>query len=213
MPPFLRSFFKSEYIYITKISEKRRLKIPMTLTILFLAVALSMDAFAVSLSNGITLREKALKPAIIIGLFFGVAQGVMPILGYAAGSNFAFFINKYAGVVSLLLLGFIGFNMVRSGIGEMKNPEPTPTPREIKYSSLFMQAIATSIDAMAVGVGFVAMDVNVYSSSLLIGVTTFILCFIGVHIGKKFGAILGSKAEVLGGAVLILIGLKLFFER
>lgn len=185
----------------------------MTFTIFFIAVALSMDAFAVSLTNGICCREKLLKTAVVTALFFGVAQGVMPILGYWAGANFSFFIQKYAGIVSLMLLGFIGFNMVRSGWSEMKNPEEEKQLKSLNYVSLFFQAVATSIDAMAVGVGFVAMQADVYISSLVIGVVTFLICVLGVLIGKKFGALLGSKAEILGGVILIIIGLRLFLEH
>ena len=121
---------------------------------------------------------------------FGLFQGIMPIFGFYLGALFSGFIEKYAGVISLVILGVIGINMIREGI---------------------LPAVATSIDAFAVGVSFAAQGVEIFMSALIIAVTTFLLSLIAVIIGEKAGERLGSKAEILGGIILIIIGVKALF--
>ncbi|MBU5487917.1 manganese efflux pump MntP family protein [Clostridium sp. MSJ-8] len=138
-------------------------------------------------------------------IFFGLFQGIMPILGFYAGSLFEELITRYSGIVTLLVLGTIGINMIREGISK---EEETRNKSILTYKILFFQAIATSIDAFAVGVSFCAIGVNVFSSAIIIAITTFLCSIVAIIIGRKFGDVLGEKAHILGGVILIIIGIK-----
>lgn len=175
--------------------------------IVLIGIALSMDAFAVSVAasmsyNGLTKKQKLSMPVA-----FGLFQGIMPILGYYLGSLFSSFIEKYAGVISLVILGVIGINMIR----ESFSPEAQREKKTLTLKVLLIQAVATSIDAFAVGVSFAAQGVRIFTSSLIIAVTTFLLSLAAIAIGKKTGKKLGSKAEIIGGIILIIIGVKALF--
>lgn len=172
--------------------------------ILLIGIGLSMDAVAVSMSNGMCFKTMSRSKELAMPVFFGVFQGLMPFLGFYAGSLFENVISKYAGIVILLILGVIGGKMIWDGV--KKEEEVVCSVLSIKL--LFFQAIATSIDAFAVGVGFSAMNVHILPAVSIIGVTTFVCSLIAVFIGKKFGDFLGKKAEILGGVILILIGIK-----
>lgn len=183
-----------------------------------LGVALSMDASAVSMGDGLNEPKMSVKKVLLIALFFGVFQGCMPIVGYFAGVGFSSFISKIAPWVALILLGFLGGNMVYEAIkGDDEDDD-----KSLNLKTLFLQAIATSIDALAVGVTFVALGMqfhnissinyNLWFSVLVIGVSTFIISVISVYIGKKFGMLLSNKATLLGGLILIGIGLKIFIQ-
>lgn len=181
--------------------------------ILLLAAGLSMDAFAVSVTNGMCYRINPLKNAMYSGLAFGLAQGLMPLIGYYAGSVFANIVERYVHWVALIFLGVIGLKMIIEAVKDMKRPDGSGTERSFSIRVLVFQAIATSIDALAVGVSLGVMKVNIMVAAATIAATTFAFSFTGVLIGKKFGQILKEKAEILGGAILILIGVRIFLEH
>lgn len=186
-----------------------------TITLLMLAVGVSMDAFAVSLSNGISYRIQ-LAGAVRVGVAFGLAQGLMPVIGYFAGQMFSGPIQALDHWIALILLGYIGGKMIWEAVKELRGGEEEEGGHHsavLDGKTLLMQAIATSIDALAVGISFAAMRVNIVVSALMIGVTTCAFCVCGCLIGKKFGALLKEKAEIFGGCVLVFIGLKIFIEH
>lgn len=175
--------------------------------ILMIGIGLSMDAVAVSMSNGLACSGISKAKIFAMPIFFGVFQAIMPLLGYFAGSFFAKQIEQYSGIVILVILGFIGGKMLYDGLFAKEEEACTI----LSYKLLFVQAIATSIDAFAVGVGFASMKIDILSTIIIIGVTTTILSFLAVFIGKKCKSVLGGKAQILGGVILIAIGLKAFF--
>lgn len=179
------------------------------LEIILIGIGLAMDAVAVSMTNGMVYRKLKSYHYIYMILAFSVFQGIMPLLGYFAGSLFASILERYAGIAILIILGIIGGKMVYEGFTH-KDEE---TPKEnFTISVLLLQSIATSIDAFAVGVGFSAMKVNIMSATTIIAVTTGIMVAIAIVIGRKVGDMLGSKAEILGGCILIIIGIKSFLS-
>lgn len=174
--------------------------------IVLLGVGLSMDAIAVSVSDRLVYRNISRAKLIAIPIFFGVFQAVMPAIGFFAGSIFTSFIEQVSGVLVFLILGAIGGKMIWDGF----HPEciETGSGAVLTYRTLSMQAIATSIDALAVGVGFAAMQVSVLTSCVAIGVTTTVLCGAAVFFGSKLRSIIGSRAHLFGGIILLLIGTK-----
>ena len=178
-----------------------------------IGVGLSMDAFAVSVCKGLNMREKLnYRHAGIIALFFGGFQALMPLIGYFLGVNFESLIKSFDHWIAFVLLGFIGGKMIYEAVTE-KDEEEENGSGALNIKELFMLAVATSIDALAVGITFAFLSVNIWSSISLIGVTTFILAFIGVILGNKFGSRYKSKAEIAGGIILILIGTKILLEH
>lgn len=177
--------------------------------ILLIGVGLSMDAVAVSMTNGMVYKNSSRKMKIITPLFFGAFQALMPLLGFLAGSFFADIINQYSGIVVLLILGFIGVNMIVEGIKAGKEAEIAP--QALTFLTLLMQSVATSIDAFAVGVGFSALYIDIVPAVLTIGITTAALSALAIVVGKKFGDFLGGRAQILGGIILIIIGIKGMF--
>lgn len=178
-----------------------------TIEILLIAIGLSMDAVAVSMSNGMAYRDVSKGMIIAQPLYFAGFQGIMPILGgLLAGGIFASAISQYAGIVIFLILGFIGGKMIKEGYAKTK--EDVCTKPFLTYRILFFQGIATSIDAFAVGIGFRLLHVEMLPAASLIAGTTGILVVVAIIIGKKFGDYLGCRAEMLGGAILVLIGMK-----
>lgn len=179
-----------------------------TFEILVIGVGLSMDAVAVSISNGIVYKKLKLKDYAMMPLFFGTFQALMPLLGFYAGSVFAHIITKYSGTVIFLIMVIIGGNMIRESFSDKGERE---TDRKLGPKILFFQAVATSIDAFAVGVGLAALRVDIIPSVAVIGVTTAIMSTVAILIGKKCGDIFKSKSELLGGVILIIIGIKALF--
>lgn len=177
--------------------------------LLLLAVGLSMDALAVSICKGLSIQ--ALKPrhAVTVGLWFGVFQALMPSIGYLLGSAFTDMITSVDHWIAFVLLAIIGGNMIR----ESRDKEEENCSSSLAFGEMLMLAIATSIDALAVGVTFAFLRVNLLPAVTLIGVCTFLISAAGVKIGNVFGARYKSKAELLGGVVLILIGLKILLEH
>lgn len=181
--------------------------------ILLIGIGLSMDAFAVALCKGLSMKKIDVKASVIIAIFFGAFQAVMPLIGYFVCINFEKFISSFDHWIAFGLLEFIGIKMIIDAVKERKKNEEE-SEFHLKIGELFILAIATSIDALAVGVSFACVDdVNIFTSVLIIGVTTFILSFIGVFIGNKFGAKFKTTAAIIGGIILILIGVKIIIEH
>ena len=180
--------------------------------ILLTGVALAMDAFAVSICKGIKMPKLRKLHILIIALFFGGFQMLMPLIGWLLGSQFVQYISKFDHWIAFALLAFIGIKMA---IESFKHDDECCCKGEEKLDlkELVVLAIATSIDALAVGITFALYpDINILPSISIIGIVTFIICAGGVVIGHKFGAKFKSKAELLGGIVLVIIGLKLLIE-
>lgn len=173
-----------------------------------LAVGLSMDAFAVSICKGLSLCRIQPKHMCIAGAWFGGFQALMPLIGYFLGSVFSEIITKYDHWVAFILLAIIGGNMIKESLEK----DADSCDASMTMKSMFLLAIATSIDALAVGVTFAFLDVNIVPAVTFIGVVTFVCSAIGVKIGSIFGTKYKSKAELFGGIVLIIIGLKIFLE-
>lgn len=182
------------------------------LTVFLTGFSLSMDAFSVSVTNGLCMKNIRIKQAFIIALFYGFFQFLMPLLGFFAASIFGEYIEIVDHWVAFVLLLFIGLKMISEAMEKIKEKKES-CPVALSLKLLTVQAIATSIDALAVGVGLGALKVPLLSSCIMIGMITFVLCFAGVFIGKKAGDIFKGKAEILGGIILIGIGLKILIEH
>lgn len=180
--------------------------------IVLLAISLSMDAFAVALCKGLALKKINLKSCAIIGLWFGVFQGLMPIIGYFLGSTFSDKIASIDHWIAFILLALIGGNMIKEALDK----DEETVNDSLGFKTMLVMAIATSIDALAVGVSFAFTDFKpdwfVYLAFILIGIITFTLSSIGVKIGNIFGTRYKTKAEFAGGLILILLGLKILLE-
>lgn len=179
--------------------------------LILIAVGLSMDAFAVAICQGLASRRFKVKSALAIAFAFGLFQALMPMLGWALGTQFADYITAYDHWVAFVLLAIIGGKMIYDALIEKQ--EDAPQEEKLSLRKLLLLAIATSIDALAVGVSFAFLKVNIAFSTALIGVITFTLSFAGVWIGNKFGAKYKSKAELAGGVILVLIGVKILLEH
>ncbi len=182
------------------------------ITLILTALSLAMDAFSVSISNGLCMKKAKIKDALKTGLFFGIAQGVMPLLGYMGGSIFSEFIESVDHWIAFVILGFIGLKMISEALENIKKNEKENCD-VLTLKKLFFQAVATSIDALAVGVSFAALKINIIFAASVISLITFSLSFIGVFIGKKVGKTFREKAELFGGVILIGIGLKILIEH
>lgn len=181
-----------------------------TLTLITCAIGLAMDAFAVSICKGLAMKKSNFKHQIIIGAWFGGFQGFMPLLGYFLGVNFRNYIVQIDHWIAFILLCFIGINMIKEAFE--KDCDDCENAA-IDAKSMFPLAIATSIDALAVGITFAFLEVNILEAVLLIGIITCILSMIGVKVGNIFGKKYKSKAEIVGGLVLILLGIKILLEH
>ena len=183
------------------------------ITILLTAVGLSMDAFAVSLTIGLDVdKDKQKKAALMSGLYFGGFQALMPVIGYFLGVKFTKYIESVDHWIAFVLLAVIGVNMIREALSGDNDKEEMPADY-LNHKKFVMLAIATSIDALAVGVSFAFLSVNIISSAVTIGITTFLFSVAAVVIGKKIGDIIKNKAEILGGVILIIIGIKILLEH
>lgn len=203
---------------------------------LILGIALSADAFAVTISNSFVYSHESWARKALMPIMFGLFQGLMPLLGYFVGGLAADLIERYAGIVTLVILGIIGGNMVREGVsalraGKSDNAKPAdeasdsapsnsadvpsgPVSQDqphLTFAMVLFQAVATAIDAFAVGVSLRAMAVPIVGSSIVIACTTAACCTVALFIGHKLGDLLGDRAEVVGGIVLVIIGLRAFF--
>ena len=177
--------------------------------LLLLAVGLSMDAFAVSVCKGLAMGDVKPRHALICGAWFGGFQALMPMIGYLLGSAFETLISAVSGWVAFGLLVLIGGNMLREALS--KDEEKETNKMDVK--TMFLLAVATSIDALAVGISFAFLQVRIVAAITLIGCTTFVLSAAGVCVGHKFGAKYEDKATLAGGIILILIGVKILLEH
>ena len=181
------------------------------LTLFLLAVGLSMDAFAVSICKGLAMKKITFKQAAIVGLWFGGFQALMPTLGFFLGTTFADLVNAVADWIAFALLALIGANMIKEALSK----EEEEADASLSFKKMFILAVATSIDAFAVGVSFAFMEIGtmIIPAVLFIGIITFILSMIGVKVGNVFGTKYKSKAEFSGGVILILLGVKIILEH
>lgn len=180
-------------------------------SILILAIGLSMDAFAVSVCKGLALRKIGVRECAIVGLWFGGFQGLMPLLGYFLGIQFSSLIQEVDHYIAFVLLAVIGGNMLREALSSKDDEEKEDA--SLGWKTMLVMAIATSIDALAIGVTFAFLEVNIVYAVCLIGITTFLLSAAGVKIGNVFGVRYKSKAEIAGGVILILLGVKILVEH
>ena len=183
------------------------------LELFLVAVGLSMDAFAVAVCKGLALRKVNWRQMALVGLWFGGFQALMPLLGYFVGVQFKDQITFIDHWIAFALLGFIGGKMIWDAVKELRAPEACPVGRAFSYKLMVVQAFATSIDALAVGVSFAALDVNIAAAASFIACVTFVCCLAGHLLGKKFGSWLGGKAEIFGGVILVCIGAKILVEH
>ena len=179
------------------------------ITLFVLAVGLSMDAFAVAVCKGLAMKKMSWKNAVIVWLWFGTFQALMPVIGYFLGVSFADRIKSVDHWIAFVLLALIGGNMIREAFGK----EEERASADLDVKTMFIMAVATSIDALAVGVTFAFLDQNMPLAVSLIGVTTFMLSMLGVKVGNLFGVKYKSKAEFIGGLILILLGAKILLEH
>lgn len=178
----------------------------------FVAVGLSADAFAVALADGLNMKQR--RNAVVIAFMFGLFQAAMPIIGFFAGRGLARYISAADHIIALCVLGIIGGKMVIESVRELVSGQSPKTEfRELSFPLILAQSFATAIDALMVGIGFAAINVEIAPAAMFIGVVTFALSLIGALGGQKLGLKLGVKAELIGGAVLIIIGVKTFFEH
>ena len=183
----------------------------MSFFVLFaLAVGLSMDASAVAICLGLSAAKATIKRILVVGLYFGFFQAVMPLIGYAVASQFADLINTFDHWIAFGLLCFLGGKMI---YGSFRTREPSEKETSLSPKHMLPLAVATSIDALAVGVSFAFLQVSIIPAVLLIGITTFVLSAAGVKIGSIFGARFKSKAELTGGIILVLIGINILLEH
>lgn len=210
---WIRKFASIVYEFFYETNDKRNAKernLKMDLLSLFiLAVGLSMDAFAVSICKGLAMDRVTLKKAGIVGLWFGGFQALMPMIGYILGSQFERFITAIDHWIAFVLLGIIGASMIK----EAMSVDEEHATASLDVKTMFLLAVATSIDALAVGVTFAFLQVNIIAAVLFIGMTTLILSMIGVKVGNVFGLRYKAKAEIAGGVILILMGIKILLEH
>lgn len=186
------------------------------LTIFLTGIGLSMDAFAISLSKGFCLRRNIFRNALKISLFFGISQAIMPLIGWLSGIYFESYIKFIDHWIAFILLSFLGGKMIYESIKENNSEtsmECSLEDEEIKNKDLLVLAIATSIDALAVGISFAFLNINIITSITIIGIVTFVICFAGVYLGKAIGNVLKKYSEIIGGIILIFIGCKILIEH
>jgi len=180
------------------------------ITIMIIALGLAMDAFAVSITSGVTMRCFETRPALRVAIFFGGFQALMPVLGWLAGSSFQKYIAAFDHWIAFGLLVFIGGKMIVESFF-IEKTEDKCDPNNI--TTVFILALATSIDALAVGLSFSVLDVQIIYPAFIIGIVTFLLSLLGVYIGEKFGSLFENKIEFIGGVILIGIGVKILIEH
>ena len=183
------------------------------LELLLISVGLSMDAFAVAICQGLSMTRLNWRRAGVIALFFGGFQAAMPVLGWALEFRFAVHIQEFDHWVGFLLLGLIGGNMIREALGPEEAEETPCAAGQLDLRQLFLMAVATSIDALAVGVTFAFLEVLIVPAASVIGATTFCLSLVGVAVGNFFGTRYKRRAELSGGVILILLGIKILLEH
>ena len=179
------------------------------LELIVIAVGVSMDAFAVSVCKGLSVRVLRPRYALSVALWFGGFQALMPLVGYFVGISFADYVTAFDHWIAFVLLAFIGANMIK----ESFETDSCDMDSDLSFKVMFAMAVATSIDALAVGISFAFLKMNIWTSILIIGVTTAAFSGAGICIGNLFGCRYKSKAEFAGGAILVIIGLKILIEH
>ncbi len=179
------------------------------LEIFLIGIGLAMDAFAVSICKGLSMKKINYKKTIIIALYFGIFQAIMPVIGYFLGTTFESLVTQIDHWIAFILLGIIGINMIKEAFSK----ESENCNDKVDFKTMILLAIATSIDALAVGITFAFLKTEILSAVTMIGIITFILSLIGVKIGNKFGDKHEKNAEILGGIILILMGIKILIEH
>lgn len=174
--------------------------------LVLIAVGLSMDAFAVSICKGLSIKKVTIRDALVVALFFGGFQALMPIIGYYIGTNFQGFVESFSYLIAAALVILLGLKMIK------ESREEKESNSDLGLKTLIVLSLATSIDALAIGISFSLMNVDLVPSVTVIGLITFMLSYIGVKSGSFLGDRFQSKAEIFGGIILILIGIKIFLE-
>lgn len=186
----------------------------MSYTVIFgIAVALAMDAFAVSISYGCSPMKMTFRNTFTIALFFGMFQAFMPVIGWLSGNLFEKMIKSWDHWIAFTLLAFIGIRMIIEGFRGGEGEDSCRTEQYLGYRKLFVLSIATSIDALAVGLSLSLIDYNIAVPAAIIGTVTFAISFFGVRMGCRLQHILGKRVEILGGVILVFIGAKILFEH
>ena len=186
----------------------------MFIELFLLGIGLAMDAFAVSVCKGLGMRRLNKKQTFIIGLYFGGFQALMPLVGWLLGSQFQKYITRIDHRIAFILLGFIGGKMMIEAIREWNEEETVDVINApLDHKNMLVLAVATSIDALAVGITFAFLDTPIIEAITVIGITTMIISIIGVVVGNFFGSRYKSKAEFIGGLILVLLGLKILLEH
>lgn len=184
-----------------------------TITVILIAFGLSMDAFAVSIANGITITRKRIPNAFKIAISFGMFQAVMPVIGWLAGRTLVDFVSSVDHWIAFVLLGYIGVKMIYEAVKSGKCEEAAKECDGLDISRLFILSVATSIDALAVGITFAFLNISIIYPVIIIGIITFAFSFIGFFAGNRLGMLFGNKIEMFGGSILIGIGLKILIEH
>ena len=179
------------------------------LSLVLIAVGLAMDAFAVSICKGLAMKRPGPKAIIVVGLWFGFFQALMPLIGYYLGSSFYDYISDYDHWIAFILLAAIGLNMIREAL----SGEEDGVDDSIGFRTMLVLAVATSIDALAVGISLAMTGDDIVQSAVMIGVVTFLISAAGVKMGSLVGDRFGSRAELVGGVILILIGLRILLDH
>jgi putative Mn2+ efflux pump MntP len=181
--------------------------------LLLIGIGLSMDAFAVAICRGLSMPHMSWKHAVVIAAYFGGFQAAMPLFGWLLGSTFAGYVQSVDHWIAFVLLGLIGGNMIREALHDDECDGCGEQEGRLKHRQLLLLAIATSVDALAVGVTFAFLKVQIYFAISVIGITTFLLSLVGVAVGFFLGARLKKRAEISGGVILILLGVKILVEH
>ena len=181
--------------------------------LLLIGVGLAMDAFAVSICKGLAMRKVNKKQAVIIGLFFGGFQALMPLIGWSLGSQFESYITNIDHWIAFILLAFIGGKMLLEAVKPEEDVEIEQMDPPLDIKEMFLLAVATSIDALAVGITFAFLDYPIVEAISIIGITTFIISVGGVYVGNFFGNKYKNKAEFAGGLIVVLIGLRILLSH
>lgn len=185
----------------------------MMMQLFLIGVGLSMDAFAVAVCKGLSMPEVRKKDCFLIALFFGGFQALMPFLGWVLGKQFEQYIVSVDHWIAFVLLGFIGGKMIAEACKKEEDAVVEKNVCSLDIKELFLLAVATSIDALAVGITFAFLQMPIIEAISIIGVTTFFLSIVGVYVGNIFGSKYEKKAELAGGVILVLIGLKILLEH
>ena len=182
----------------------------MDITILLIALGLAMDSFSVSIVNGLATKTfNNINKALILALFFGFFQALMPVFGWLVGESIADFISAFDHWIAFALLTFIGIKMIYESITDKSNKFLGAYTIKV----ILILSLATSIDALAVGLSFSLLGISIFFPAIIIGVITFLLSFFGVYLGRRFGKILKNRIEIVGGLILIIIGIQILFEH